>query len=198
MYWYLAHRLCSVNTDIRVSWRILWPGKAQAHQGKVDCGWKYPAGRTQRRIPYNLAQKAAHEELRLREQGVLETVPNNQPTTWCTNPVIAPKPYNPEAIRFCSDMRVPNTAILRPVKEALTVEDIKFKLNGATVSSFLDMNDGYHQLELDESSRHMNTFYGTECKMRYTRMNYGIISTQDIFDKAMDDTRHPRWFHSLW
>jgi len=35
--------------------------------------------------------------------------------------------------------------------------------------------DGYHQLELDESSRHMTTFYGTECEMRYTRLNYGTI-----------------------
>ena len=137
-----------------------------------------PVAHRQRRIPYNLAQKAAHEELRLREQGVMETVPNNQPTTWCTNRVIA--------------LRVPNTAILRPVKEALTVKGIKFKLNDATVVSFLDMNEGYHQLELDESSRHMNTFYGTECNMRYTRMNYGIISAQDIVDKEMDDTRHPR------
>ena len=106
--------------------------------------------------------------------------------------MIAPKPRNPEAICFCSEMRVPNTAILHPVKEALTVEDIKFKLDCATVFSVLDMNDGYHQLELDESSRHMNTFYGTECKRRYTRLNYGTISAQDIFDKAMDDTRHPR------
>ena len=109
---------------------------------------------------------------------MIEAVPNDQPTTWCTNPVIAPKPHNPEAIRFCSDMRVPNTAILRPVTEALTVEDIKFKLEGYTVLSVLDMNEGYHQLELDESSRHMITFYGTECKMRYTRLNYGPISAQ--------------------
>ena len=58
-----------------------------------------PVAHRQRRIPYNLAKKAAHEELRLREQGVIETVPNKQPTTWCTNPVIAPKPHNPEAIR---------------------------------------------------------------------------------------------------
>ena len=72
------------------------------------------------------------------------------------------------------------------------MEDIKFKVEDSTVFSVLDMNEGYHQLELDESSRHMNTFYRTECKMRYTRMNYGIISAQDIFDKAMDDTRHPR------
>lgn len=87
-------------------------------------------------------------------------------------------------------MRVPNTAILRPVTEALPVEveDIKSKLEGATVFSFLDMNEGYHQLELDERSRHMTTFYGTECKMRYTRLNYGTISSQNIFAKAMDDT----------
>ena len=117
-----------------------------------------PVAHKQRRIPYNLAPKAAQEELRLKEQGVIEAVPNNQPTTWCTNPVIAPKPHNPEAIRFCSDLRVPNTAILRPVTEALTAEDIKFKLDGATVFSVLDMNEGYHQLELDESSRHMTTF----------------------------------------
>ena len=31
-------------------------------------------------------------------------------------------------------------------------------------------------------------FCGTDCKMRYTRLNYGTISAQDIFDKAMDDT----------
>ena len=117
-----------------------------------------PVAHKQRRIPHNLAPKAAQEELRLKEQGVIEAVPNNQPTTWCTNPVIAPKPHNPEAIRFCSDLRVPNTAILRPVTEALTAEDIKFKLDGATVFSVLDMNEGYHQLELDESSRHMTTF----------------------------------------
>ena len=26
------------------------------------------------------------------------------------------------------------------------------------------MNEGYHQLELDEDSRHLITFYGTDCK----------------------------------
>ena len=64
------------------------------------------------------------------------------------------------------------------------MEDIKFKLQGSTVFSVL----GHHQLELDECSRHLNTFYGPECKMRCTRLNYGTISAQDIFDKAMDGT----------
>ena len=50
------------------------------------------------------------------------------------------------------------------------------------------MNEGYHQLELDEDSRHLTTFYGTDCKMRYTRLNYGTISARNLFDKAMNDT----------
>ena len=50
------------------------------------------------------------------------------------------------------------------------------------------MNEGYHQLELDEDSRHMTTLYGTKHKIRYTRLNYGTISSQYIFDKAMGDT----------
>ena len=47
----------------------------------------HPVAHKQRRIPYNLAQKAAKEEQRLKELGIIETVPDSQPTTWCTNPV---------------------------------------------------------------------------------------------------------------
>ena len=138
--------------------------------------------------PTTSGQKAAKEEQRLKELGIIKAVPDSNPSTWCSNPVIAPKPHNPETIRIFSDLRVPNSAILRPVTEALTVEDIKFKLEGTTVFSLLDVNEGYHQLELNEDSRHLTTFYGTDCKMRYTRLSYGTISAQDIFDKAMDDS----------
>ena len=90
-----------------------------------------PIAHKPRKIPYNLAKKATEEE----------------------------QPHNLEAIRFCSDMRAPNTAILRPVTEALTIEDQKFRLEGATVFSILEMNEGYHQLELDEHSRHINLLW---------------------------------------
>ena len=101
---------------------------------------------------------------------------------------MAPKPHKPGDIRYCSNMRVPNTAIKRPITEALTVDDVRVKLNNATVFSILDMNEAYHQLELEQSSRHLTTFYGTSTRLRYTRLNYGTISAQDIFDKAIDDT----------
>ena len=102
-----------------------------------------PVVHKQRRIPYNLQQKAMVEEKRLKDVGVTENVPDDQPTIWCTNPVIAPKLHNPDAIRYCSDMRVPNTAIKRSVAEVPTISDIKFKLKGAKVFSIFDMNEGY-------------------------------------------------------
>jgi hypothetical protein len=140
------------------------------------------------KIAYNLEKKAREEEERLLEIGVIEKVPDSVPTTWCTNPVVAPKPRNPSAIRYCSNMRVPNVAIKRPMTEALTVEDVKVRLAGSSMFTVLDMNESYHQLELELESRHLTTFYGTDGRYRYKRLNYGTISAQDIFDKAMDDT----------
>ena len=36
-------------------------------------------------------------------------------------------------------------------------------------------------------------FYGTTRRLRYKRLNYGAISSKDIFDKAMDNTIHGLW-----
>ena len=51
----------------------------------------HPVAHKQRRIPYNLAQKAAKEEQRIKELGIIEAVPDSQPTAWCTSPVITGK-----------------------------------------------------------------------------------------------------------
>ena len=147
-----------------------------------------PVAQKARKIPYNLRKQAEQEEKRLLEADIIEHVPDTVPTTWCTNPVVVPKPNKPGQIRYCSNMRVPNIAIKRPITEALTVEDIKVRMSGSKVFSILDMNEAYHQLELAEESRHMTTFYGTQGRLRYKRLNFGTISAQDIFDKAVDDT----------
>ena len=147
-----------------------------------------PTAQKPRKIPYNLTRLAQKEEDRLLEAGIIEKVPDDIATTWCTNPVIVPKPHKPDHIRYCSNMRVPNTAIKRPITEAPTVNDIRVMMSGSTVFSTLDMNEAYHQLELHPKSRQLTTFYGTQGRLRYKRLNFGTISAQDMFDKAVDDT----------
>ena len=147
-----------------------------------------PVVQKQRKIPYNLKQKVLQDKKSLQSLGIIEDVPGDETTTWVTNPVIAPKPNNPDEIRYRTNMRPPNKAIKRPITKVPSVEDIAVKLNGSTVFSKLDINEGYHQIELEEESCHATTFYGGNGKKRYTRLNYGTISSQDIFDNIMTKT----------
>ena len=72
----------------------------------------YPAAHRERRIPYNLAKKAAKEEV----------IPDDEPTPWCTNQVITPKPRTPYvSAQTCEYQTLPLSE--------------QFKLEGATVFS---------------------------------------------------------------
>ena len=53
-------------------------------------------------------------------------------------------------IRICVDMRAANEAIELERYPVPNVEDLILDLNGSTVFSKIDLNQGYHQMELDE------------------------------------------------
>ena len=110
-----------------------------------------------RRIPYHYQDKLKEQLQKLEEAGVVESVTDAEPTTWISPLVIQPKKAVGE-IRICVDMREPNEATLCEKREFPTVEDILQELNGAVKFSKLDLNHGYHQLELDVGSRHLTTF----------------------------------------
>ena len=145
-----------------------------------------------RKIPYNLLKPAMAEEDRLLKLGVIEKVPDDIPSEWCVNPSIQLKPMREgeteRRVRYWSNMRLPNTAIKRPIKEAMTLEDVKVEVAGSKYFSTLDMNDAYHQLALNKSSRGLTMFYGTRERLWWKRLNYGASASQDIFDRAMDET----------
>ena len=53
-----------------------------------------PVVQKQRKISYNLKQEVLQEEKRLQSSGIIEDVPENEPTTWVTNAVIAQETDN--------------------------------------------------------------------------------------------------------
>jgi hypothetical protein len=61
-------------------------------------------------------------------------------------------------------------------------------LNGATVFSKLDLNQGYNQLELAPESRYITTFSTHLGLMRYKRLNFGISSAAEIFQNTIPKT----------
>ena len=70
------------------------------------------------------------------------------PTTSVSQAVIAPKP-NKDDVRICVEMRRAIKAIQREKLPIPAVYEVLDEMNGRTVFSNLDMNMGFHQIELE-------------------------------------------------
>ena len=82
-------------------------------------------------------------------------------------------------------MRNANKAITRARLLIPTIDELIHDLSGSTVYSKLDLRPGYHQLELDPSSRHIATFSTHAGLFRYKRLNFGISSASEIFQNVI-------------
>ena len=89
----------------------------------------------------------------LENDDIIEKV-EGPPTPWVSPIVTPPKPGRPDEIRLCVDMRGPNKAIQRERHITPTIEYVISDLNGARVITKLYLNQGYHQIMLDEASRY--------------------------------------------
>lgn len=142
-----------------------------------------PVAQQHRRIPFHIRKKVEEELNRLHKADIIEPVQG--PTTWVSPIVVVAKPHNPDQIRICVDMRLPNTAIKRERHITPTIDDLITELNGACVFSKLDLKDGYHQLELDVQSRHITTFSTHTGLWRYKRLSFGINSAAELFQNTI-------------
>ena len=113
-----------------------------------------PSVQRHRRIPFHIRKKVENELLRLEKLDIIEKVEG--PTPWISPIVVVPKKN--DSIRICVDMRLPNKVIERERHITPTIDDIITELNGAQLFSKIDLNNGYHQLVLQEESRYITTF----------------------------------------
>ena len=66
-----------------------------------------------------------------------------------------------------------------------TVDELINDLNGAKIFSKVDLRSGYHQLELDKNSRSITTFSTHVGLFRYKRLNFGVCSASEVFQKEI-------------
>ncbi|KAK3740907.1 hypothetical protein QZH41_000160 [Actinostola sp. cb2023] len=143
-----------------------------------------PVAQPVRRLPFALRNKVDEKLDELLSLDIIEEVPKG-PTGWVSPLVVAPKPDGD--IRVCVDMRRANEAIERERHPIPTIEEILYDLNGATVFSKLDLKWGFHQIELDEVSRHITTFVTHRGLYQYKRLMFGVTSAPEIYQKVISD-----------
>ena len=146
-----------------------------------------PVQNQHRRIPYHIREKVQEELERLKMLDVIEEVVDT-PTPWVSPIVAQPKPKSPNELRICVDMREPNEAIIREWHVTPTIDDVILELNGSSHFSKLDLNKGYHQLELAPESRYITTFSANQKLWRYKRLMFDLRSAAEVFQNAIRTT----------
>ena len=137
-----------------------------------------PVAQPHRRVPFHLRKQLEEQLEKDEQQGVIERV--DGPTPWVSPIVVAPKRESGK-VRVCIDMRQANKAIQRERHLTPTIKEIIKALNGATVFSELDLNQGYNQLELTPESRYITTFSTHLGLRRYTVLTLVYPARQKFF-----------------
>ena len=123
-----------------------------------------PVAQKHHSVPFHLRDKLEAELQHLEAANIIQQV--ESVTDWVPPIVTAPKKDSTD-IRMCVDMVEPNRAI-KCIRHIIpTVDELRHDVNGAKVFSKLDLNHGFHQLELDEDSRDIITFSAHVGLFRY-------------------------------
>ena len=137
-----------------------------------------------RPVPFHLRSKVEGQLKDMIENDLIEPVIG---PTKCVSPIVlVPKRYDTEEIRICTDARIANQSILRERHTMPTVDDLIVRMNGAKVISKFDLKCGYNQIVIEQSCRYITAFCTHLGIFQYKRLNFGINTAAEIFQKAIE------------
>lgn len=89
--------------------------------------------------------------------------------------------------RLVVNMRGPNRAIQRPFHRLPLIDHLKVDLHGAKIFTKLDLKSAFFHIVLAPESRELTTFMTSKGMYRYKRLNFGVNSAPEIFQKKMEE-----------
>lgn len=155
------------------------PGKCHL---TVDPNIK-PVQHTPRRVAVALKPKLKAKIQDLERKNFIKKV--TEPTDWISSSIGVLKPDG--SIRFCLDPRDLNKALLRPKYQMPTLDEVLPDLSKAKCFTVLDATDSYHQVQLDEESSYLTTFWTPFGRYRYLRMPFGICTASEEYQRRQHE-----------
>ena len=112
-----------------------------------------------------------------------------EPTDWVNSIVCNVKetPDGMKKVRLCLDPKDLNKNIRREHYYSRTIDEILPLLHGKKYFSLVDTTKGYWHVELDYDSSLLCTFNTPFGRYRFKRLPFGIVVSQDIFQRKLDD-----------
>ena len=133
-----------------------------------------------RPIPIHYRDKISSHLQKLRDEGIITNVDPRKSYPCVMNTVITEK-ATPGEVRMNIDSTPQNPGMRRTKFHVKTPHEIRHDLEGATVFSECDMGFGFHQVELDKSSKERSIFQTHEGLHRMERLYFGPTSSSGIF-----------------
>ena len=140
-----------------------------------------PIAQPLRQTPFKMKKQIEDKIDELEKNDIIEKT--SGPTPWVSNIVAVPKQNN--TVRLAIDMRQANKAILRERFPMPNIDETLQQMNGASVFSRLDLTEAFHQIEISEQSRYITTFVCHKGLYRYKRLNYGVSSASELFQRIL-------------
>ena len=126
---------------------------------------------------------------KLSKAGIIRPSQSN----WAANPVVVDKKPDANGVvekRMCIDYRGLNAVTVNPDSYMLPrIDDTLDALSQAKYFCTLDLTQGYHQVELEESDKHKTAFHAPYCnptQWEYNYMPFGLIRAPRTFQRMMD------------
>ncbi|KAL9977016.1 hypothetical protein ACROYT_G014376 [Oculina patagonica] len=112
-----------------------------------------------------------------------------EPTAWVNSIVCNIKETSDgkKKVRLCLDPKDLNKIIRREHYYSRTIDEILPSLHGKNYFSVVDTTKGYWHVELDHESSFLCTFNTPFGRYRFKRLPFGIVVSQDIFQRMLDN-----------
>ena len=140
-----------------------------------------------RSVPVHLRDLYKEEIDKMLELGVITRV--DTPTDW-VNSIVLSETTNEKGeiakLRVCLDPRDLNKWIKREQHYTKTIDEVVTQLNDAKFFTLVDAKKGYWHVPLDEASSYLTTLSTPFGRFRFTRLPFGLIVSQDVFQKQLD------------
>jgi transposase InsO family protein len=155
-------------------------GTCNILQHKIDTGDSPPIHQN----PYVYAAPL-REEINRQVNELIEldiVTPSKSP--WSSPVVLVDKKDGTK--RMCVDLRKVNNVTKSDVYPLPSISIALSSMQGAQYFSSLDLNSGYHQIELEESSREKTAFITQNGLFEYKKLMFGLKTAPACFARTMD------------
>ena len=174
IYWWL---------DERIPWiDFTGIGKFPGEYKIQLCPDAHPVLHAPRKCPIALCPKVKEHLAKMEALGVITHV--DQPTDWVSSLTYVQKENN--ELHLCLDLHDLNRAICHDHHKMPTVEEVAHEFTNLHYFTKLNAHHGYWSIVLDEESSLLTTFNSPFGRYRFLCLPFGLVCSQDIFQKRMD------------